>query len=366
MFLRITFEKLYPEGVTGGQCAKFAHKLIDFPLVGDFLSQKIAAVKKHGILKEKIVEFKPGDVIVTDESKKYGHVAVINNVWNGYLGLTESNFNLDEKVHHTRRLKTSSPAIIGIIRGSFKFTPIFVHMNVKVFANVDWNAATHFSEANTKLKAWSGVQAVFDIVQTRFTDIPMETIGGVEVTSLNWYREHITKHATGYDMTILLLPYEQWNGANQGVMLWADPGQPVRILISGQQFEHIGDMEAVTKRVLHEIAHAFAFLTGDPDTVHYYDFERNNLPGFFQTINYQLLAEKLGKGKKMDFYQIEGESTLVHKIGSKYFPLATDPVFYPYLKDKYGWPSDFPQVTKAEVESNLGGTMQVGLTTVFK
>lgn len=122
MDLRPILQKLYPDGCTGGQCGVFAHKLIEFPLIGNTLKNKTDAVAKFGIVRGNINgDYRPGDVIVTSENKTYGHVAVINNVVNGVLVLSESNYNLDQKVHHSRTMPVNNSHIVGLLRGNFKF-----------------------------------------------------------------------------------------------------------------------------------------------------------------------------------------------------------------------------------------------------
>lgn len=130
MDLTPIFQKLYPEGSYGGQCGVFAHKLIDFPLIGNTLASKIRAVNSFGIPVEKLGDqFQEGDVLITKESRIFGHVAVINlKIYEEntdhliQLKLTESNFHLDLRVHHTRILSADSPVIIGVIRGNFLFS----------------------------------------------------------------------------------------------------------------------------------------------------------------------------------------------------------------------------------------------------
>ncbi len=122
-------QQLYPEGSVQGECGVFCHRLVNFPLVGNTLQSKIAAVHRFGIPVAQLQgQFHPGDIIITSESKVYGHVTFVNELVYQentdnllYLQLTESNFNLDLKVHHTRLLAPNSPFIIGVIRGPLLF-----------------------------------------------------------------------------------------------------------------------------------------------------------------------------------------------------------------------------------------------------
>ncbi len=147
MDLTSTFANLYPENSIGGECGIFAHNLIDFPAVGNSYSSKQWAVRQYGITAEFLRgNFHVGDVLITSEGTFLGfgsgHVAVVNSMNSTSLFLTESNFNKDDKVHHTRRIDRTSPKIFGVIRGAFKMPveyPQPVQLSVTVFLNnMDW------------------------------------------------------------------------------------------------------------------------------------------------------------------------------------------------------------------------------------
>lgn len=112
----------YPSGARGGQCGDFAHKIVDFPPVGDSKQEKIASVQKYGIpVREWLSQPKVGDVIITGENPTYGHVAVVNRVYpDGRIRLTESNYKQSEKVSHDRTISVNNPKIYGAIRGTIK------------------------------------------------------------------------------------------------------------------------------------------------------------------------------------------------------------------------------------------------------
>lgn len=119
--LSSTYKK-YPEGAEGGQCGVFAHKVVDFPPVGNSKAEKFASVDKFGIpAAEWQKNIHIGDVLITNESSKYGHVAVVNKINpDGTVRLTESNFKGKETVSHDRTLPANSPKIYGAIRGTLK------------------------------------------------------------------------------------------------------------------------------------------------------------------------------------------------------------------------------------------------------
>lgn len=130
MNLQQTLQKLFPDNSWGGQCGTFAHRIVDFPLVGNSLWSKIRAVSSFGIpINSLNGDFKEGDVLITKESRVFGHVAVINQLIYAEntsnlieVRLTESNYNLNLRVHHNRTLSVNDPNIVGVIRGNLKIS----------------------------------------------------------------------------------------------------------------------------------------------------------------------------------------------------------------------------------------------------
>lgn len=112
--LKPTFEHYFPENSCGGQCAAFAEKLFKFGPVGNTLASKIAYVKAHG--STNLSDIAVGDVLVTNESTTFGHVCIVNADLGNTWQVTESNYNLDEKVHHTRQILKISKHLKGHIR----------------------------------------------------------------------------------------------------------------------------------------------------------------------------------------------------------------------------------------------------------
>jgi hypothetical protein len=114
--LSMSLKDSYPEGSDGGQCTTFLHEIADFPAIGDYKDEKFASVDRIGINKK---DWMPnvGDIVVTDESKRYGHTAIVNDILpDGTLVLTESNFASPETVTHSRNLSPESKRIYGAIR----------------------------------------------------------------------------------------------------------------------------------------------------------------------------------------------------------------------------------------------------------
>lgn len=115
-------EKLYPDGSVQGECGVFAHKLQNFPLVGDTIQTKTTAVKKYGYTAAMVQGgYDAGDILILNINTAAGHVCFVNNIVNGIMTLTESNWDLDLKVHHTRQLPVNDKTIVGCLRGKLLF-----------------------------------------------------------------------------------------------------------------------------------------------------------------------------------------------------------------------------------------------------
>lgn len=120
--LSSSISSAYADGTIGGQCGTFVRNLVNWPEGLNTLAQKMTQINPTiGVGKG---QYPPevGYVIISgDQNNKntsYGHVAVINKVQptgdgNYILTLTESNYNLDEKVSNTRQINTADPSIVG-------------------------------------------------------------------------------------------------------------------------------------------------------------------------------------------------------------------------------------------------------------
>ncbi len=121
VFQTVVKEK-YPTDSKGGQCGTWAHKIVKFPAVGDLKEQKFASVRNFGVTRNNWLSqgVRVGDVIITDESPKWGHVAIVNAILpGGRIQLSESNYDGDERVDHDRIISANSSRIYGAIRGEF-------------------------------------------------------------------------------------------------------------------------------------------------------------------------------------------------------------------------------------------------------
>jgi hypothetical protein len=115
--LASTLSAKFPEGSIGQQCGEFVRKVatqfgLTYPRLGDSLTEKISAVKKHGT---QLSNARIGSVIVTKENPTYGHVAwIIGKNDRGYI-VAESNFKQNEKVSYGRVIPFNSSKIVGVI-----------------------------------------------------------------------------------------------------------------------------------------------------------------------------------------------------------------------------------------------------------
>lgn len=122
----------YPQGTNlgnvNGQCVTFLHKVADFPHIGDGKNEKVASldrlIKQGQGLPAKALpgNAKVGMILVSNDNKTYGHVAMINAISDDgqYARVTESNYK-PGTVTHTRVVALNSPTLYGaIIPNGFK------------------------------------------------------------------------------------------------------------------------------------------------------------------------------------------------------------------------------------------------------
>ncbi len=183
MSLFPTFSFYYPENSIQGQCGVFAHKLVQFPPVGDTIITKKAAVNKYGI-KGKNCQI--GDVVILDVGTKAGHVLIINDDKGANWQVTESNWKNDERVHHTRLLSKASPQIYGFFQGPLKvkiINPMIISKVTLYRSNITNPQIIDQGLAllNTKLPAdFTLITTVLDTTNT-FTAMPTGVGTQIEV-----------------------------------------------------------------------------------------------------------------------------------------------------------------------------------------
>ncbi len=89
--------------------------------VGDTIQEKANSLenyKQHGLAFYRGEDVpKVGNAVVMNPGTKWGHIAVVNSVNpDGTVTLTESNWNWDKKVTHSRKVNMNDPTILGYIR----------------------------------------------------------------------------------------------------------------------------------------------------------------------------------------------------------------------------------------------------------
>ena len=104
----------YADGTKGGQCGEFIHKFVnDYPYGLNTLQQKKSAINS--------TTPQVGSVVITNESypgSNTGHVAMVNDVSDGYITLTESNYVGPELVSNSRKIPINDPKIQGYFNGT--------------------------------------------------------------------------------------------------------------------------------------------------------------------------------------------------------------------------------------------------------
>lgn len=112
-----TAAQKYPANSFGDQCGYFVRRLtnslgFNYPAVGNTLKEKTATANKYGV---PVNQAKIGSVILTNESRATGHVAMVIGITPQGFKLAESNFKGDGKVQYGRILPFNSPKLIGVI-----------------------------------------------------------------------------------------------------------------------------------------------------------------------------------------------------------------------------------------------------------
>jgi hypothetical protein len=230
MNLQQTFAHVYPEGSLGGECGDFAHKLVEFPPVGDSIQEKMLAVKAHGF----VGNYQVGDVLIFDVGTPNGHVATINADLGDVWQLSESNWNLDLRVHHGRTIPKTKP-IVGGFRGALK-VPIYFnpfYMKIRIINNYSITDLTRAQVAQFIATAskWSGgvLNLVVDTIYTNFQNIPYVSVGEAAADSENpqglaasavafaWMLQNPALMAQDVDVYQFWIADSDWKGNVNGV-----------------------------------------------------------------------------------------------------------------------------------------------------
>ncbi len=112
--------------------------------------------------------------------------------------------------------------------------------------------------------------------------------------------------------------------------------------------------------------HAVVLVHLDGNTAYYFD----TYAPYLKTMDVSKIQSALKivlKGQTMsEYYKVKGEATVVRKEGSKYWEIATDGVFYPYIKELLQLPDSLNEIGRDIVNTNLAGQLVVGITYVKK
>ncbi|MCL5667351.1 MAG: hypothetical protein M1383_06300 [Patescibacteria group bacterium] len=329
MDIKPIIEKIYPEGSAGGQCGDFAHKLIDFPSIGDSYSQKKKSVQQYGILRDYVGnKFRRGDVVITDEGTFLGigsgHVATILDPKT--LAVVESNYFKDGKVHYGRKVQPNR--IYGVIRGAYKFPldlPKLLTLKICLLMNYKkpWGAVYpemlqewFYENSNRTVKL-----EIFPLY-TNFTGITdqanykAEGVNGpnnyyfYNVPSREWLKDTVMplRFASDNqlpDLTILCVSKQDWRGsvfnadgaAEIGYYYAGDDMVVLQVDEGDVSMFHYG-LPAFVDYLIHEMSHWLYDKALDysqqagTDRTHYY-YQLNQMDKIFNDINLkQLMVNK--------------------------------------------------------------------------
>lgn len=326
MTLYPILSKLYPEGSYGGQCGTFAHRLIDFPIIGNTLSSKKSVLQASGIPNPDVL--KVGDVLITNESPIFGHVAVINDIKDGQLQLTESNYYLNGRIHHTRKISGFSKSILGVFRGAYLFPLPEVMYPIELKVSILMNTQSHWKtliDHLHNLENWfyqaSGgrIQITAIPVYTNVHDWETEftgpVIGGtnMEIIKESWFDQFILPLALpDSHITIFNMNRSDWKGSvfdhpESTELGYAyekvDMSFPGKIMCVWDEYDdyppyYPAPLSAAAKLWAHEICHLLYGLAGGSNIVpggdytHRRWFNENNPSSCFDDLDYKKLNLK--------------------------------------------------------------------------
>lgn len=300
MNLQPIFKALYPEGKfmgpVNGQCFHFLRNLVKYdpPGLNASLAAKISAMKTYGIPIAKVDSLKIGDIILTNESKVFGHGAIINYINGNNLQLTEANFKLDFRVHHTRQLAANSPHILGVFRGIRLYTlpPVQFPLQIPIMVLLN-NSDPTVSNNQFLMDKWQTIFKHLPNLQSWFwessgqrieiimnykvvnlkgweTVFTGPSIGGsnVEIIKEQWFDQHVLPLGDGAQIVLFNMARNDWHGTvfdhPELIELGycyekVDMPFPVKIMTVSDQYDdyppYYQKLSAFAKLMAHEIAH---------------------------------------------------------------------------------------------------------------
>lgn len=290
MDLRPTFEHYFPDGSKGGECGIFAHNLVTFPLVGDTIITKKAAVKKSGF----VGNYQAGDVLILDVGTKAGHVGILND--DSLFSLTESNWKLDGRVHHNRTIPRNSKQIVGAFRGPLKLK-LMTTLNISIVSTSPWPDIDKFM---SMAKDWSGGRLVINLVNQVSPNLPpiqLEDVLGFKQPEHQWLIDNVFQYRKDADAIILNIIPIGLNGENGYCKAPATPSEAFTLFLACGDlpiFTQTYGYSNSTKLTLHELSHMLYLITGGVDQTHPADLTPgHSLIEAYQQLDYERLATNL-------------------------------------------------------------------------
>ncbi len=323
--------KLYPEGSTGGQCFDFLHKLATFAPVGDTLPEKLKAIQNFGLTMALFNgNFRLGDIVLTNESISTGHGFMVNKTIGPNLQVSESNYHLDGKIHHTRLIAANSPHILGVIRPTvftFPFPaveyPIQITCKILMNNQPPWNQS--LLRRMAELQDWfyqnSGqkIELIVDYKDVNVTGWPLVASGGsiggalVDIIEENWFNQNILPLSQGANVTFFVIRKQDWQGHvyNQNgvseIGYCYEPHYPIKSFIIADENDDyppvIAGLWGLSKIAAHELSHGLygiaqgGNLPPQSDLTHNHFFGINGSPqnfaDIFKDFDYTALNAKI-------------------------------------------------------------------------
>lgn len=113
----VTTSEIKNTGQIGGQCGDYVHNIMNnTPKFGDTWEEKQSAMN---VTPQQFMSSpQVGDIVTFKTNLPYGHVAVVTSINGDNFTVTESNWNLDERVTNGRVIKLNDQNILGAYRGA--------------------------------------------------------------------------------------------------------------------------------------------------------------------------------------------------------------------------------------------------------
>lgn len=392
--LKPTFEHYYPEnskgpgeGIYAGQCGSFAHAVIDTPFrFGDKMAAKRQAIHDHGMTVAQVGgRYLPGDILILDIGTREGHITVVNNVMDQRLRLSEANWDLDGKVHHTRIIVPSNQ-IIGVYRRPLKvavINPIQYPMEIHVqalFNNQHWDSEQlcFVEAANEVFRVSNGKLNItwFPSLYTNYTDIPFGVYmfpfggGSADAPTPDWYLETLYPKNSAADALLFIANRQDWKDTNQNngytfayCHLQYPPAFPPFISTMIEENDMAWNhptVKAFTQYVKHELCHQFYNISGIRDRTHELD-ELGQIDQCYNEFDYDkinlALTNKRNLKTPMYGFKKENDPTIYVPWGNRLIPVAANGA---------NFKADYPDVVIIPITADQLAYFKIASKTLIK